>query len=250
MTIANIASKAVRHANQKPGLKFALTALAALTAAGAAAAPQTFTASATVQNAVSVTNTTPLNFGTIFATKTIVGTAGTGIAADSNHIVLTPTGTASVTAGTGTPKTLYMTGATPGVYTVPGLPQGAQIGVNFYPVGSSTAIATVASLAGTCGGGTITNASSAITGGSIVLSPALGSSSDPSAGYLCVTSFTTDTTGLTAGPYTVQYADTTLFTFKLGADLITSAPAVASATAQTFASGAYSGSFGMDITFN
>ena len=246
MTIANIASKAVRHSN----LKFALTALAALTAVGAAAAPQTFTASATVQNAVSLTNTTPLNFGTIFATKTLVGTSGTGIAADSNHIVLTPTGTASVTPGTGTPKTLYMTGALPGVFTVPGLPQGAVIVLNFYAVGGATPITLAASGAGTCGGALVTNASSASAGGKIVLAPALGSSSDPNAGYFCVDSFVTDKTNLTTTGYTVLFADTTLFTFKLGADLITSVPAAASTTAQSFAAGAYSGSFGMDITFN
>lgn len=260
MALGNLALQAIKRSTQdgpqasliKDGimktraLKLALLAstLAGLTGT-TVAAPTLFTATATVQNAVTITQTTPLNFGTVFASKTGVFNA-TPAATDSARILLTPAGLATKTDSSvvATPKLLTLGGATAGVFSAPGLPSNAKVGIKL--TGADGAALVEGSPAGSCAYDTPPAT------GRIVLK----NGADPTVAFFCVDSFTSDLTNLM--PATSAAAATggdigfgiTTLTFKLGATLIAQTPLSAAVTApRTFQAGAYTGDFGMEVTF-
>ncbi len=252
MTNATAASRAVKHSNLKSGLKFALTALAALAAGGAVAAPQTFTATATVQNAVTLTQTTPMNFGTVFATATSAGAAAD--ATFSQRLSLTPTGAATAAnlaaGGTTLPgKLLSLGGGVAGVFTAPGLPSNGTVGVRLTDsdnvVGFVNAVDAAAVTAASC---VYDTPALAIAAGQVVLA----NGADPSVAFFCVNGFTSNRLNLLgdtlvpATGYGLGFGVSAL-TFNLGASLITQAPA--DGVKRLYQPGAYTGTFGMEVVF-
>ena len=220
MTNATAASRAVKHSNLKPGLKFALTALAALAAGGAVAAPQTFTATATVQNAVTLTQTTPMNFGTVFATATGLGAATAADPNFSQTLTLTSAGAVSASNKATFPpdafpttslpgKLLSLAGGVAGVYTAPGLPSNGKVGVRLTDSDNAKAfVNAVDAVAAAC---TYDTPAAAIADGQVVLV----NGADPSVAFFCVNGFTSNQQNPTiasaivanAGAYTVTVTD-------------------------------------------
>ena len=260
MTNATAASRAVKHSNLKPGLKFALTALAALAAGGAVAAPQTFTATATVQNAVTLTQTTPMNFGTVFATATGLGAATAADPTFSQTLTLTSAGAVSASNKATFPpnalpttslpgKLLSLAGGVAGVYTAPGLPSNGNVGVRLTDSDNAkafvNAVDAAAVVAAAC---TYDTPAAAIADGQVVLV----NGADPSVAFFCVNGFTSNRinllgdTGVPATGYGLGFGVTAL-TFNLGASLITQAPL--DGTKRLYQPGAYTGTFGMEVVF-
>lgn len=210
--------------------------------AGSAAAQQ-FDVTATVQNAVTLTEVTPLNFGTVFATTSSVG----AVAADetySSKLTLSPAGVLTATAASaGTPgPVLSLGGATAGQYSAPGLPSNSTVRVVFTNA-DDLAVTPAASVAlAECAFDTPT---AALAGNKVVLTNSVG---DPTIGFFCVDVFTSNRTGLfTPTGYALGFGITTL-TFDLGATLVSQAPVTASLT-RTFEAGTYEGTLGMEVQF-
>jgi len=206
--------------------------------AGAASA-QTFTATATVQNAVTITEVTPLDFGTVFATAT----AASNAAADetySNKLTLSAAGAASVTAeAAGGPTVLSLGGATAGAFSAPGLPADANVVVAFTNA-SDLAVTPAASVAlAECPYDT---PSAALGANKVVLT----NGADPATAFFCVDVFTSNRVGLFSTGYALGLGVTEL-TFNLGATLVAQAPLAGAA--RSFLPGAYTGTFGMEVTF-
>lgn len=217
------------------------TLTASLLAFGGTASAQQFPVNATVQNAVTLTQVTALNFGTVFATATVLGDA----AADetfSNKLTLSPTGTMTptnvITAGG---PLLSLGGATAGQYSAPGLPSNTTVRVVFSNA-DDRAVTPAADVASAeC---VYANPAAALTAGKVVLANTVG---DPTIAFFCVDVFTSNRTGLlTPTGYALGFGTTEL-TFNLGATLVAQAPNTA--VTRTFEAGTYTGSLGMEVQF-
>jgi len=193
----------------------------------ASAAPTLFTATATVQNAITINQVTALNFGTVFATTTVLGAVGAD-ATYSNKLTLSSAGVVTATTGAAAgPQVLSLGGAVAGSYSAPGLPSNATVRVLF--TNASCLYDTPAA---------------ALAANKVAL---VHSSADPTIGFFCVDVFTSNRAGLfTVGGYALGVGVSTL-TFDLGATLVTQAPITA--ITRTFATGTYTGTVGMEITF-
>lgn len=250
---------------QKTLLTSAMFAGLAGVAGTAAAAPTLFDATATVQNAVTITQTTPLTFGTVFVAKSPAVSAGatahTVAAPLSNKLILSPAGV--VTQGVlvaGAPM-LSLGSATAGTYSVPGLPASSKVGII---VTNATATGTFANAAdavsAACGYDT---AAAALTAGKITLS--LAGADPTTTGFFCIGALTaavgaTDVTATllptatfasppvptAATGYTLGFGATSL-TFNLGATLVQQVPTTGSI--RTYEAGSYTGKIGMEVTF-
>ena len=237
-------------------------------AAAVSAAPTLFDATATVQTAVTISEVTPLNFGTVFITNSAAvssaASSSTVAAAAANKLTLAPAG--GVTAGTlvtGAPM-LTLGGATVGSYNIPGLPASSKIGLDITngSVGAADFANAPTSADGSCG---YDSPSDALTGGKIVLSIAGG---DPATtGFFCLDALTaTNTSGAinitstflptgtaAASPvatdatgYTLPFGATSL-TFNLGGTLVQQVPRTGSQ--RSYQAGAYEGQIGMEVFF-
>ncbi len=207
----------------------------------AGAAPTQFTATATVQNAATISQTTPMNFGTVFATST----AAPNAAADEDYsrkLTMLPAGTVSAETAPGTAgPTILALGGTPaaGGYSSPGLPPNATVKINLFTA-ADTAFTNVTDVTLTqCAYDTPAAAQAA---SKIVLI----NGADPTTAFFCVDAFTTNRTGLLSTGYALGFGITDL-TFNLGATLVAQAPLTGST--RLFQAGAYTGSFGMEVSF-
>lgn len=231
------------ESNMKPkALRILLlsSAIAGLAGMAGTISAQTFTATATVQNAVTINQVTPLSFGTVFATTTAAGSAS----ADetySSKLTLTDAGTASAATAQANvgPNLLSLGGATAGQFAAPGLPLNSSVSLVFKNAAAATHTNATVTLA-EC---PFTLASDAAPT-KIVMTH---SSNDPSLGFFCVDAFTTNRTNLIGAGYTLPFGVTEL-TFNLGATLVAQAPLTGAA--RTFEAGVYTGSFEMEISFN
>ena len=207
----------------------------------ASAAPTLFTATATVQNAITINQVTALNFGTVFATTTVLGAVGAD-ATYSNKLTLSSAGVVTATTGAAAgPQVLSLGGAVAGSYSAPGLPSNATVRVLFTNA-STLAVTPAASVAAaSC---LYDTPAAALAANKVAL---VHSSADPTIGFFCVDVFTSNRAGLfTVGGYALGVGVSTL-TFDLGATLVTQAPITA--ITRTFATGTYTGTVGMEITF-
>jgi hypothetical protein len=242
------------HTFKRALLPAAITAIfAGMTgvSSSALAAPTQFTATATVQSAVTLTQVTPLTFGTVFATKTLTPHATTAsLAANGEKLTITAAGVASVTTataqagGVAIPKILSLGGAVAGQYSAPGLPDNGKVNIVFSDaLGNAITPATNVATAECMYASTTT----AVTGNKIILT----NGADPTTGFFCMDVFTTNRLQLldtsSTGGYSIGFGTTTL-TFNLGATLIAQTPPAAGVV-HTFQPGAYSGSFGMEVVF-
>lgn len=224
--------------------KIALLSAIAAGVAGMAgtASAQQFSIGATVQNAITLTQTTPLDFGTIFATTTATGTAGPLTATASEKLTLSPAGAVTLTAGGADGGSiLSLLPGTAGAYSAPGLPGNSTVLVSFL-----TAADTAFTPAGTVAAAACVydTPAAAITASKIVLQNTI---TDPTLGFFCVDVFTSNRTGLFAGGYSLGFGVTEL-TFNLGATIVAQAPATL-AMQRNFQPGTYTGSFGMEVSF-
>ena len=239
-------------------------------AAAVSAAPTLFDATATVQTAVTITEVTPLTFGTVFVTKSAATNAlastNTGAAPLSNKLILSPAGTVSKGTDVAGAPMLSLGSAVAGSYNIPGLPATSKIGLD---ITNATAEGTFANAAHSTGG---TNSScgyntptAALSAGKIVLSIAGG---DPATtGFFCLDALTA-TSGATditttllptatfASPpvptaatgFTLPFGATSL-AFNLGGTLVQQAPHDAASVQRTYQAGTYSGKIGMEVVF-
>ena len=256
MALGNLALQAIKRSTQdgpqatliKDGimktralkLAFLASTLAGLTGT-TVAAPTLFTATATVQNAITITQTTPLNFGTIFATGTATGIA-VPLTTQSEKLTLSSANVFSKTdASTGTvPKVLSFGGSTVGSYSAPGLPSNGTVSITLTDSnGAAFTNAASAALAGCM----YDTSAAAITANKI----ALVNGADPTTAFFCVDAFTTNRTALIGAGYALGFGVTTL-TFDLGATLVQQTPTTVGTT-RTYQTGAYTGSFGMEVAF-
>lgn len=232
-------------------------------AATASAAPTLMDVSATVQNAVAITETTPMSFGTVFATKsTALSAAATATTAApiSNKLVMTPAGVLSVTAGTSTTPILSLGGGTAGVYNIPGLPADSTIGILLT---TSTGVDVVNSPSTTSANCGFENPTAALAAGKIALSLAGGNPAATAffcldaltasvggtavtAGELLPTSTALAATGTAATGYDLGFGLTSL-TFNLGGTLVQQVPLTG--VVRTYEAGSYTGQIGMEVTF-
>jgi hypothetical protein len=232
----------------------------------AAAAPTLFDATATVQNAVTITQTTPMTFGTVFVTKSAAVSAGaaadvTVAAPLSNKLILAPAGT--ITQGAlvvGAPM-LSLGSATAGSYSVPGLPSGSKVGLLVTNANATGTFANQGTAAhASCG---YDNPAAALTAGKLVLSLVGG---DPATtGFFCIDALTatvgaTDVTATllptatyvaissptAATGYTLGFGATSL-AFNLGGTLVQQVPTAGSQ--RTYEAGTYTGKIGLEVTF-
>ncbi|MDP2787755.1 MAG: hypothetical protein Q8O79_06740 [Pseudomonadota bacterium] len=256
---------------KSPARKSLLSAAIVVALAGmtgtASAAPTLFDATATVQNAVTITQVTPLTFGTVFATKSAVLSASataTTAAPLSNKLILSPAGTVTqgVVVSGGNPV-LSLGGATAGSYTIPGLPAGAKIALLLTNATAVAMINSAGAVNANCG---YENPTAAGTAGKITL--ALTGGDPASTGFFCVDALTASVAGidLAAGTLlptstafgTVATANTTGYTlafsatsvtFNLGGTLVQQVPVTTAATPRTYEAGTYSGKIGLEVTF-
>jgi hypothetical protein len=227
---------------QKTLLATAMIVGLASIAGTASAAPTQFTATATVQNAVTITEVNGLDFGTVFATTTGVGAIAARDATYAEKLVLSETGTAAVTNAAAlalAPKLVTLGGTQVGQYSAPGIPSNGKVKVSFFDAGDTAFSPAATVAAADCNYDT---PSAAKTAHKIVLE----NGADPTTGFFCVDVFTTNRALLLTTGYTVGFGVTTL-TFDLGATLIGQSPLTA--VTRTYQPGPYSGSFGMEVTF-
>lgn len=223
----------------------------ALSSLAGVAGAQTFTASATVQNAVTITEDTELSFGTLFATKTAKGAADAEsqkLTLAANTGLITPV--APATAAKAGPSIQSLGGQAAGAYRAPGLPSNSTVIVAILDnqddqedFKNDTTVADAACAYDT--------PEAARADKKIVMAHEIG---DPSIGFFCIDMFTSDRTGLLnvgaapAAGYSLGFGVTEL-TFKLGATLIAQAPTAAIADGRTYEEGNYSASFDMEVRF-
>jgi|GEM_PF-3194242 len=230
-------------------LKRVVLALALSSVAGVAAA-QTFEATATVQNAVTIAETTPFSFGTLFATATALGlAAGAADNTYSQKLTLNPTtgvvSTATPGANVG-PAIQSLGGGAAGAYSAPGLPSNATVVVaildNDDTQADFTNAATVA--AAEC---VYDTPEDARQDGRIVMSNDIG---DPTIAFFCIDNFTSNRAGLLDAAGGTGYAlgfGVTELTFQLGATLVAQVPATA--ITRSYEAGTYTASFDMEVRF-
>ncbi len=253
---------------QKKLLATAVVAVLAGVAAPVSAAPTLFDATATVQNAVTISEVTPLSFGTVFVTKSAATSAGataaTVAAPLSNKLILSPAG--AITSGTavaGAPM-LSLGSATAGSYSVPGLPASSKVGLI---ITNATALGTFAnathSAAATNSNCGYANPTAALTAGKVVLS--LTGADPTTTGFFCIDALTatvgaTDVTAtllptatLASPPvptpatgYTLGFGATSL-SFNLGGTLVQQVPT--DGAQRNYEAGTYTGKIGMEVTF-
>lgn len=218
----------------------AIIAGLACIAGTASAAPQQFDVTATVQNAITINEVTALDFGTVFATTTVLGNAAAD-ATFSNKLTLSSAGVMSATTGAAAgPQVLSLSGAAAGSYSAPGLPSNSTVKIVFTNA-SALAVTPAGSVAAaTC---LYDTPAAALAANKVVLTH---SSADPTIAFFCVDVFTSNRAALFAAGYSLGVGVTTL-TFDLGATLVVQAPITA--ITRTFAPGAYAGTVGMEITF-
>lgn len=245
-----ISKKAQAEFNMKPGAFKVLllsSAVAGLAGMAGTISAQTFNATATVQNAVTITQVTPLHFGTVFATRTNTGSSATEDNTWSRKLTLSPAGAVSAVASSSgsAPQMLSLGGATAGQYSAPGLPSNGSVGIGFLTADGS-AFSNSTETTAACAYDT---PALAVTGDKIVMQ----NGADPTTGFFCVDAFTSNRTGLMpvgvtpATGYALGFGITTL-TFDLGATLVAQAPTT-DALQRQFAAGSYTGSFQMEVTF-
>jgi hypothetical protein len=221
--------------------RWLLLPLAALVSTAAYAAPSNFTATATVQNAITIIQDTPMNFGTIFATRSSTG----AVAADetySEKLTLSHTGAISSTHRTDgdAPKVLAMSGnPTAASFTVDDLPANANVAINIFDA-AGNAFTNSALADANCNYDTAALATAA---NKIVLD----ADGDPTNGIFCLDVFTSNRTNLLTTGYALGFSVTTL-TFNLGATLVSQAPTT-NGLVRTYAAGAYSGEYGLEVIF-
>jgi len=223
-------------------------ALALSSVAGVAAA-QTFTATATVQNAVTILEDVELNFGTLFATSTALGLAlGAADNTYSQKLTLTPAGVISVaTPGANAgPAIQSLGGALAGTYRAPGLPSNASVIVAIMDNDDVQAdFANAATVAGAeC---VYDTPEDARLDGRIVMSNDIG---DPTIGFFCIDMFTSNRAQLLDAAGGTGYAlgfGVTELTFNLGATLVAQTPATA--ITRSYEAGTYTASFDMEVRF-
>jgi hypothetical protein len=215
----------------------------------AAAAPQNFPVTATVQNAITLSSTTPMTFGTVFITKT--ASSASPAAGESSKLNLS---TASVTtqgaaASPAAPPLLSLVGGTAGTFTAPGLPTGGVVKVTVYNNETTPIVITnaVNSAAAAC---LQTTSALALAAGKIVMTHSAG---DPNTGFFCVDAFVSDKTGLiqtgaqsASTGYTMLFADAGTLTFNLGATLVQQ---VMTSGQKNYEAGVYTGTIGLEATF-
>lgn len=278
MTYTQISPMAANHSNMSGALELKSSARKSLLAAAivvalaemtgsAVAAPQLFDVTATVQNAVTMTQVTPLTFGTVFVSKSAaVSAAATATTAAplSNKLILSPAGTVTQGVSVAGNPMLSLGGATAGSYTVPGLPASAKVGLIITNATGNPISPTIFANAATavnanCG---YDNATAALAAGKITLS--LTGADPATTGFFCIDALTaavgaTDATatllptqaalggvGAAASGYTLGFGATSL-AFNLGGTLVQQVPLTA--PVRTYEAGAYSGKIGMEVTF-
>ncbi len=209
----------------------------------AGAAPTQFTMTTTVQNAATLTQTTPMNFGTIFATSTAAGVAGVEDGTYSRKLTLLPAGTvAAETAEALVGPVVLALGGTPtaGAYSSPGLPPNATVKINLFTASDVAFTNAATPVAASCAYDT---PALALAANKIVLA----NGADPSTAFFCLDVFTTNRTGLLGAGYALGFGVTDL-TFNLGGTLVAQAPTTALLT-RAYQAGTYTGSFGMEVSF-
>lgn len=251
MAISKITPTSINEeSNMKSGAFKVLllsSAIAGMAGMAGTISAQTFPVTATVQNAVTITQVTPLHFGTVFATKTNTGSSATEDNTWSRKLTLSSAGAVTAVASTGgnAPQMLSLGGATAGQYSAPGLPSNGSVGIGFKTADDS-AFSNATEATAACAYDT---PALAIAGDKIVMQ----NGADPTTGFFCVDAFTSNRTGLMpvgvtpATGYALGFGVTTL-TFDLGATLVAQAPTT-DALQRSFAAGAYSGTFKMEVTF-
>lgn len=221
------------------------------------AAPTLFTATATVQNAVNISQTTALNFGDVFASKTNTGATADNVDATASHkLTLSPTGTMTLTQQTfswanpaNAPGPLFaMGGHSAGVFTAPGVPSGAVVQVEITNANGNLINNAPNTAQAECVYDTTT---AALNANKIILT----ASGDPNAGFFCLDAFTSNLTGLigtgptqTTAGYTIPFATTTL-NFNLGATLVMQAVQGNGVGPRLYSAAPYSGQFGLEVVF-
>ncbi len=217
----------------------------------AAAAPQLFPVTATVQNAVTLTNSTPMSFGTVFATRTASNAAPAATMA--NKLAMSATGTMTETLATvGTPPQVKsLVAGTAGVFTSPGMPANSTVKVTITNVTGDVITNAATTAAASCLFDTSAAAITATTGLKIAMTHSAG---DPNTGFFCADAFVSDRTGIlgtgvlqaTGGAgYALGFGITTL-TFNLGAALVQQVHSTAPAT---YEAGVYTGQVGLEVSF-
>jgi outer membrane lipoprotein SlyB len=214
--------------------------------AGTATAQQ-FTATATVQNAVTITQTTALAFGTVFASLTSADAAPGATSADK--LTLAPltgaiTRTPAVTAATDVAATVIsLGGGVAGVFTAPNLPSNGKVQVIINDADGDEITNAASIAAAECAFDDLTDAEAA---DKVILK----NSDDVGAAFFCVDAFTNDkdanlfsTTG-----YSLGFGITTL-SFNLGATLVQQAVTGAAVDQLPYNPGLYSGVFEMEVAF-
>lgn len=227
---------------QKTLLATAMIVGLASIAGTASAAPTQFTATATVQNAVTITEVTGLDFGTVFATGTATGIA-VPLTTQSEKLTLSSAGVVTITnASTGTvPKILSLGGTQVGQYSAPGLPANGTVKIDLYDSNDVAFTNAATAAASNC---MYDTPADAITANKVVLT----NGADPTTAFFCVDAFTSNRLQLVEGTgYALGFGVTTL-TFDLGATLVAQTP-TGVGTVRTFQPGAYSGTFGMEVAF-
>ena len=202
---------------------------------------ETFDIKGTVQKAIALTKVTDLDFGTIFTTSP-TESIGTN-EENSSKLVLSNTGTVTFDIGSNGPVLSQLVPGTPGSYTSAAIPAGSSVWVKlFNPASPTIERLAVSASPTTCN---YADAAEAVTNGRFVLSNGNFS------GFFCVDTLTSNRTGIfatTAGtaPAKFSIGAATLFTFDLGATLITQANVN---VPETFIEGPYTGSFIMELNF-
>ncbi|NTS75669.1 hypothetical protein HR060_02210 [Catenovulum sp. SM1970] len=200
-------------------------AAASLVSIQASAAYQPYTATITVQNAISVTNSQQLDFGTLFATPDPAQSA----TAQQATVVLAADGSGygTPTLGTGT-QLVAVGGGTPAVFDATGLPNYQTVTVNVSSDGT----------AGNIGAG-------------VQLSTGAPNSHVFEVGTWTLDVITgTAGTAFAAGTGTVQTDGSGNLSFAIGATIATTADTSAVPAATTYTDGAtYTGQYFLEVSY-
>ena len=217
--------------------------LAGLCGISSTAFAQTFPISAAVQNAITITEVTPLNFGTVFATTTATGTAGPLTAASGHKLTLSSSGAITITNGSAVDggAIVSLGSATAGSYMAPGLPSNATVRITFTNSDGEDFTPAASVAAAEC---VYDTPAAALAARKIILTHSVG---DPSIGFFCVDVFTSNRSNLFSTGFQIGFGATQL-TFNLGATLLVQVPST-NGIQRSFQAGSYSGTFGMELGF-
>lgn len=238
----------MNHTKRNPLFRSAICVALAGIYTGAQAAPTLFTATATVQNAVTISQTTALNFGNVFATKTNTGQSGVNNTA-SNKLTLSPTGTVTPVSNTfsWSPASnapgplLSLGGHAAGVFSAT-VPSGALVQVEITNADGNLIDNAASAANAECA---YDNTGAALSANKIILT------STPTAAFFCLDAFTSNVPNLIGtGPSQTATGHTTTsttLTFNLGATLVMQA--VATGSSRQYSAGAHTGQFGLEVVF-